>query len=341
MEKIVLRPAQHNPEDIRPSGSTTLSGSPPKGSVEGQSRRIGIVTEETADLPQEIIEKHQIAIVPAKLDWPELEGLPGENTFQKMRELEKRGIQSFGKTSQPSPKDFLDKYNYQLERFEKILCITLTSKLSGSYNSAIQAKNFLKPEQKEKVFIIDSLSASCGQAIIILKAIDLIESGKKAEEIVKELEKFIPQVRLFVIFEDPKWLEASGRISHLVANLLRKIAQAGIRPLLTFRNGKLIPAGIKGGAKDIPTALFKQFEVKTKRARLQPTFHPLTGGGPLDGKKIRAVITHGDDFQGAQRLRETIEKEFNNVEIVFLNIIDNVVGAPTGPNTLAISWCEI
>jgi len=332
MEKIVLRPAQNNPEDIRPS------------SVDGQSRRIGIITEETADLPQEIIEKHQIAIVPAKLDWPELEGLPGENTFQKMRELEKRGIQSFGKTSQPSPKDFLDKYNYQLERFEKILCITLTSKLSGSYNSAIQAKNFLKSEQKDynppstpplaggerasKVFIIDSLSASCGQAIIILKAIDLIESGKKAEEIVKELENFIPQVRLFVIFEDPKWLEASGRISHLVANLLRKIAQAGIRPLLTFRNGKLIPAGIKGGAKDIPTALFKQFEVKTKRAR-------------TDGKKIRAVITHGDDFQGAQRLRETIEKEFNNVEIVFLNTIDNVVGAPTGPNTLAISWCEI
>lgn len=55
MEKIVLRPAQHNPKGIRPS------------SVEGQSRRIGIITEETADLPQEIIGKHQIAIVPAKL----------------------------------------------------------------------------------------------------------------------------------------------------------------------------------------------------------------------------------------------------------------------------------
>ncbi len=53
---------------------------------------IGIVTEETADLTPEIVERHQIAIVPAILNWPEIGELPGENTFQKMRELERRGI---------------------------------------------------------------------------------------------------------------------------------------------------------------------------------------------------------------------------------------------------------
>jgi len=111
--------------------------------------KIGIVTEEAVDFPQEIIEKYQIAIVPVKLFWPELEEMPGENTFQKMRELEKRGIKSFGKTSQPSIKDFLDKYNFQLERFEKIICITLTSKLSGSHNSAIQARKFLVKNKKK------------------------------------------------------------------------------------------------------------------------------------------------------------------------------------------------
>ena len=71
--------------------------------------KIGIITDEAADLPKEIIEKYQIAVVPVKLDWPEIENLSGENTFQKMRELERRGIKSFGKTSQPSPKDFIDK----------------------------------------------------------------------------------------------------------------------------------------------------------------------------------------------------------------------------------------
>jgi DegV family protein with EDD domain len=289
--------------------------------------KIGIITDEVADLPKDIIEKHQIAIIPVKLDWPEIENLPGENTFQKMREAEKRGIKSFGKTSQPSPKDFLDVFKKQLEKFDKILCITLTSKLSGTYNSAIQARNFLPPEEQKRIFVIDSLNASCGQAIIVLKTIDLIEDGKEAEEIAKELEKLVPQIHLFVILKDPKWLEASGRISHLVANLLRRMAQAGIRPLLTFKNGRLVPAGIKAGAKDIPTALFKKFETGMKKLG--------------EDKQIRVIITHGDDLEGAQRLEEMIKKDFQNAEVAFINIINNVVGAPTGPNTLAIAWSEI
>ena len=291
--------------------------------------RIGIITDEAADLPKEIIEKYKIAIVPVKLDWPEIENLPGENAFQKMRELEKRGIKSFGKTSQPSPKDFLDKYNYQLERFEKIICITITSKLSGTYNSAIQAKNFLTPEKQEKVFIIDSLSASGGQALIVLKAIDLIENNKeRIEEIVEELEKFVPQIRFFVMLENPKRLEASGRISHLVASLLIRMAKVGIRPVLAFKKGVLAPAGIKTDAKDIPTALFHQFQKQSKKIKTEKG-------------KIRAVITHGDDLAGAQRLKEMIENEFENTEVAFLNIINNIVGAATGPNTLTLAWCEI
>lgn len=55
-------------------------------------QKIGIITDEAADLPREIIEKHQIGIVPVKLNWPEIENLPGDNTFQKMRELEKRAL---------------------------------------------------------------------------------------------------------------------------------------------------------------------------------------------------------------------------------------------------------
>ena len=289
--------------------------------------KIGIVTEEAVDFPQEIIEKYQIAIVPVKLFWPELEEMPGENTFQKMRELEKRGIKSFGKTSQPSIKDFLDKYNFQLERFEKIICITLTSKLSGSHNSAIQARKFLETEKQEKVFIIDSLSVTGGQALLILKAIDLIQEGKEIKEIIKELEEFVPQIHLYIMFEDPKWIEASGRISHLVANLMRGMAKAGIRPVLALKNGVLGPAGLKAGAKDIPTGLFKQFETDIKKLK-------------IEDKKIKAVITHGDDLEAAGRLKEMIEKKFGNVEIVFVNILNNVVGAAVGPDALTFGWCE-
>jgi len=289
--------------------------------------KVGLVIDEGADLPKEIIEKYQIAVVPVKMDWPEIENLPGGNTFQKMREAEKRGIKSFGKTSQPSPKDFLNAFKKQLERFDKIICITLTSKLSGTYNSACQAKNILGSEG-EKIFIIDSLNATCGEALSDLKAIDLIEQSKDTEEIVKELEKFVPQVRLYGIFEDPKWLEASGRISSTLANWFRRMQKIGVRPILGIKKGVIKAVGIKAGAKDIPTALFHQFEAKTKKLRNQ-------------GKKIRVAITHGDDLKGAQRLKEMIEKELKGTEVAFINLIDNVLGILVGPNTLILAWCEI
>ena len=292
--------------------------------------KIGIITDEAADLPKDIVEKHQIAIVPVKMDWPEIENLPGENTFQKMRELEKQGIKSFGKTSQPSPKDFLDAFQKQLERFDNIVCITLTSKLSGTYNSAIQAKNFLEIEKQEKVFIIDSLSVTGGQTLLILKAIDLIQEGdgKEVKEIIKELEEFVPQIHLYVMLEDPKWIEALGRISHLVANLMRGLAKVGIRPVLTFKNGVLVPAGVKTGAKEMPVGLLKQLEADIKKFK-------------MEDRKIRVIITHGDNLEGAQKLKEMIWGKFKNAEIVFLNIINNVVGVPAGPNALTIAWCEI
>jgi len=290
-------------------------------------KKIGLVSDAGADLAPEIIEKHHMPIAPGALDWPDIENLPGENTFQKMRELEKKGIKSFGKTSQPSPKSFLDAFKLQLERFDEVVCITITSKLSGTYNSAIQGRKFLPKEQQEKIFIVDSLSASGGEALPVLYAIDLIEKGKGAAEIAQELEKLIPQISVLVMFKDPKWLEASGRISSLAANLLRRLAKAGIRPLLTFKEGLLVPGGIRRKAKDIPSALFEQVKSKIKKPAQQ-------------GKKFRIVITHGDDWKGAERLKKMIEEEIPNTRISFINIINDFVGALMGPDTLICAWHE-
>jgi DegV family protein with EDD domain len=290
--------------------------------------KVGIISDDACDIPQELINKHQIAIAPVKFTWPEIEGLPGENTFQKMRELEKRGITSFGKTSQPAVNDFLEKFEYQLSRFESVICVTITSKLSGTYNSAIQAKNYLKPEDQKRLFIVDSLSVSGGEALIIFKAIDPASSGKKIEEIVKDLENLVPQCHCSVILENPKWLEKSGRISHFVATVINGLEKAGIRPVMSMKNGTLSPTGLKTDAKDIPTALYRQFENDTKE--LIKT-----------GKKIKVVITHGDDPAGAQRLKELVEKISLNINVVFINIINNVVGVVAGPNAITLSWCEM
>jgi DegV family protein with EDD domain len=288
--------------------------------------KIGLVVDDGADLLRDFIEKHQIATVPIKMDWPDLESLPGQNTFQKMREAEKRGIKSFSKTSQPSPKDFLDAFKKQLERFDKIICITLTSKLSGTYNSACQAKNILGPAG-EKIFIVDSLNATCGEALSALKAIDLIKKDKTAEEIVKELEELVPRIHLIAMVEDPKWIEASGRISHTLANWVRRMQKMGVRPILGISRGVIRAIGIKAGAKDIPAALFHTFKARTNKLRSQK-------------KIIRAVITHGDDLKGAQKLKEAIEEELEGIEVAFINLVDDVLGVLVGPNALVLAWAE-
>jgi fatty acid-binding protein DegV len=73
---------------------------------ENLKQKIGIVADEGGDLPEELIKKHNISIVPFKVDLGEMKDLPG-NIYQRIREAEKRGLKSFVKTSQPSPGDFL------------------------------------------------------------------------------------------------------------------------------------------------------------------------------------------------------------------------------------------
>lgn len=292
-------------------------------------KKIGLVIGTPADLPQEVIKEHQIEVISAfGADWPEVHSLPGENIYQKIRVAEKRGIKTFCKTSQPSPKAFLDAYKKQLEKFENVFCITVTSKLSGTYNSAIQAKNFLKPEDKKRVYVVDSLSVSGGEALLAFQAFDLIKEGKKTpEEIKEELEILRSKINCRVIFKDPKWVEAAGRMSPVIANWVRKMGKVGVRPLIGIKDGVLKTVGIKTGAKDIVIALFKEIKEKTKKLRNQ-------------NKKIRVIITHGDDMEAAQRLKEMIEKELKGTKVLFVSLVSDLIGNLAGPDALILSWVE-
>jgi DegV family protein with EDD domain len=298
-------------------------------SVMNNLKKIGLIVDEGADLTPEIIEKYQIAIVPLKVIWPpEIENLPGPTIFHKMAEADKKGFKIFCQTSQPSPKDFLDILKKELERCKKIICITITSKLSGTYNSAIQAKNFLNPEDQKRVFVVDSLNASCGMGLLVLRTIDLIGTGREIEEIVKDLEGFTSKIQLRAIIEDPKWLEHSGRISKTIANWIRMMAKLGVRPLIGIKQGVVKAVGIKTGVKDVSEALFQELAAKTKKTR-------------KEGKKIRVAIIHCLNEKGAEKLKEMIEKKLPDTEIAFVNLIDKVVGSIVGPGVVGLAWHKI
>ena len=156
-----------------------------------------------------------------------------------------------------------------------------------------------------------------------IKALDLIKQGKGAEEIAKELNSYISQIKAFVVVKDIKWIEMAGRISSLGANIVRKMDQAGIKPLLSFKKGLLKPAGLSAGAKDVATALFTRFQKENKIK---------------DGRKIKVAIAHGDDSEGAQKLKEMIEKEFETADFVIENIVGDLLGTLAGPDSLILAW---
>lgn len=285
---------------------------------------IGIVTDEIADLTQKIAEHYKIEVVPYKIDWPEGENLPGDNIYQKMREAEKQGITKLPKTSQASPKDFQEAYKKQFEKgFEKIICITLSSKLSGGYNSALQAKQTLPEEQRDKVFVFDSYNATSGEGLLVLRAIELVQEQREAYEILQELKDVAPKIYLYAFIADPKWLEWGGRLSHSQANWVRRLQKIGVRPLLGIKNGKVEQIGFRFGVKDTPEAIFKEIEKNSRKVR-------------KEGKKIRVVITHCDNLEEAKELKEKLKKI--KAEVSFTNLTGSVVGVHVGPGALIAGW---
>ncbi len=280
---------------------------------------VGIVVEgNVVCLPEKIKERYQIETVQAPVSWPEGEKIPGKNIYQKMREMEKFGIKNFPKTSQPPPKAYLETFKKQLEKFEKVLCITISSKLSGCFNSAFQAKNALPEKERKRVFIFDTLHAAASQALFVLRAIELIQEKREIEEIIFKLKKLIPKTHLFLLFESPKWIVAGGRLSKRKGKWIERMEKLGFYPLITIKEGVLKSGGIVL-AKSEAEALFKKIKKESKKER-------------KEGKLIRAIIQHADNEIEAKKLKKLL-KEIG-IEVSFLSVASPVIGAHTGPGTL-------
>jgi DegV family protein with EDD domain len=285
---------------------------------------IGIVVDDVTALLPKILEKYQIEIAQIILDWPEIKKIPGENIYQKMREIERRKIKTFPKTSQATPKSYSELYEKQLQKFDKVLCLTLSSKLSGCYNSACQAKEMVKTP--ERIFVLDSQNAAAGEALLVLRAIELIQEQREINEVVKELKNLIPEIHFYLIFEDPKWLESIGRITKSQANWVKRMKKLNLRPVMKIRNGMVQKGGIVW-AQDAAEAFFKKIAKESKKVRAQ-------------GKKIRVVINQADNLEGAEKLKKMLKKEIR-AEVSFISEGPPIICAATGPGTLLAAWMAI
>ncbi|MCK9393463.1 MAG: DegV family protein [Candidatus Paceibacterota bacterium] len=288
-------------------------------------KRIGIVSDETLDLPEEMIKQFNISVAKYKVDYQNMIDLEGD-VYQKMRQAEKEGKPSLIKTSQPSINEFLKQYKEKLNEFEEIFCFTISSKVSGAYNSALQAIKFLQSDLQKKVIVVDSEGGTGELGLLILRAIKMINETKlNISEINERLIKEVKNIKLIAFYDKAKWLETSGRIPKFIPMVgMEKLT--GIKPLLGLRGGKLTIIGVKRNVKNLADNLADEFKKRTEKIR-------------QNGKKVLVGITHADAPENANRLKEIIES-LGNVEVVFINRLCTAIGGHAGPGAIALSWDE-
>lgn len=279
-----------------------------------EENNVGIVADEAVDLPEEIVKNNDITLVGFKIELQALEKFPG-NIYEKMRAAEKQGTISFVKTSQPSINDFAKAFNEKLKKYKEIICFTISSKVSGTYNSAVQAQKFLSAELKERVHVFDTLNGSASEGVTALKAARLAKTGLKAREIIEKLNAELKNIKLIGIYENGKWLEASGRIPRFVNKGAERMK---IKPVFGFKDGKLAIIGIRR-VKEMADVLFEEF-----KKRIQP------------GKPITAGITHADNEEQANKLKELLLKI--NVDVTFSSLVCIPIGGHIGPGALVLGW---
>lgn len=285
-------------------------------SVENVS--VGIIVDERSGLSSKIVNHYGIEVIPLRISWPEGENIAGENICQRIKEAKKQGIVSQPKIEPIAPEFFMESYKNQLQKFDDVLCIASSSKLSDNYESAKKGREMLSSNEKEHVFVIDSKNISAGQSIIVLEAVEMIAEQRKVKEILRKLEKTIENVNLYCVIERSDWWNKEKNKPFWFSKK-QEVRYA----LGEMKNGKIVPIETMK-TKNFAAALFSKIE-KTSRKDIR------------EGKRIRIVIAHGDNSPQADELKNKM-KTIKKTDISFINVTDPVTSINACPESLLVGW---
>ena len=200
---------------------------------------IKIITDSASDISIEEAKKLDIEIIPMKINIDGIEYLDGVNITNIEFFTKLENCKTMPKTSQITPNEFINTFSKYKD--DEIICITMSSKLSSTYQSAMFAKKeFINVE------VIDSENVSVGEALLIKLAVNLIKQGKKYKEIINVLNTQKKKIRLIALLNTLDYLKKGGRISLAVAFVGGIL---GIKPVIEIKDGKVHFIGKARGSK--------------------------------------------------------------------------------------------
>lgn len=277
-----------------------------------------IITDSSANLTDDLISKFNIKIV-------SLSFFVDDEEYMSYKENEKTDISKFYKmmrsgkvikTSLVNESKFRESFEKYLKEGKDILYIGMSSGISGTYNASVLAANSLKEKYPDRnIVVIDSLSVSLGQGLLVYYAANMKESGCSIDEIKNWLLLNRLKMQHKFTVDDLMFLKRGGRISATVAVVGSML---NIKPLLKVNDsGALVTEGKARGRKKSLDFLFDSLE------------------NAYDLENQVLGITHGDCIEDVNYLVDKIKLKYNNKNII-INYVDPVVGAHSGPGTLAL-----
>lgn len=284
---------------------------------------VKILTDSGCDLPNNIIEEYNIDILPIILinddkEYFDKVTINPEKVYEDMR-----NGQSY-KTAQISANSFKERFLKYGENKESVIYISFSSGLSGTYQTSVIVRDLILEEQARldlDIDIVDTKAASGGFGLIVLQAAKLAKEGKSKNEILKAIEFYKINMEHIFTVDDIEYLFRGGRVTKtqaFVGGLL------SIKPVLHVEDGKLIPLEKVRGKTKVYKKMLDIMADRSKNAIL---------------KEQTIGITHGDNLEGANKLKSLIMERFG-VERFFINIIGGAIGAHSGPGTLAIFFLK-
>lgn len=195
--------------------------------------KVIIMTDSTCDLTKSLIESRGIHVAPLYVNFGDLSYRDGVDLTTKELYAKVDELGFLPKSAAVSPGDFVNEFTPFIERGYDIVCITIGSKLSGTYQSALIAKDMV---DESRIHVVDSNNLSSGVGLVVLKGCDLRDQGLSALDIKKQLDEITPRVRSQFAIQTMDYLYKGGRCSALSAFLGSVLA---IKPIIQVNDGKL------------------------------------------------------------------------------------------------------
>ncbi|WP_300685071.1 DegV family protein [Acutalibacter sp. 1XD8-36] len=274
---------------------------------------VKILTDSSCDLSPARCEELGVEMLPITVNFGgesfrAHEDISNEEFYEKLA-----AASELPKTAQITPAFFEEKFTGYKESGEEVVCLFISSMMSGTLQSARIAKNMVNTD---KVYLPDTLNVTFALGLLVEEAVKMRDRGLSAAEIASEVEKLVPRVRLWALIDDLKYLKMGGRLSAtsaLVASIL------GICPIITLENGLVEVVGKARGKK----AAFKFIQNMVAKEPISGDFAVTIGHA--------AVPNTRDDFM------DFMSAELKKREILKLDI-GSIVGTHTGPGACGLAY---